>query len=404
MTYQSLSSRLKDAPWLHDWPRNGLDIEMGQGYAPLPSRFPETLQGDFRENQKIMLAFSKEDAEPVSLNAFHDFLDKLERFSALPEVQKEMTWPPTEEGFAKAITQAALNPENGSVCIAVMQAYPAYFSMVFSRARKKDKSIDFDFPIIAQTELKEPEAVVNAPPPPYSPSAEPASPRKEEGVQKGKPEVERPLFSAAEVKSAHDLVEKLLEILPLNAPIPAHVFDMAVTAAGTDKWSFASGPLLGEISKRSPEEFKLLIENWPETARIPVQNPVEWMDRALFWKIIKETPSENREMLMKEGVSKIIEGDHVAPTVRLQMLSKMLPFTAKREDLFKERVHLWMSLGGSLDQPCAVNENDSSLLQATTAREWISNNNNSLWEKAMPSFEKKREVNARFIRRPGGIG
>ena len=407
MTYISLKHRLIESVWSQDWPTQGDEDSsayaplLGAGYPPLPSRFPPEYRAEQELNHKIVMALAGAGSESISLQESHAFLDRLESFMEIPEVQQSMTYPPSAEGFAKALTQIAQHPEHGLLCMTLLQAFPEYVFKVFAEARKKDKQWTIDFPFAEP--LTSP-AVVMAPSAPAEqevlPSAQPTVAAEKEKPARVQTPEKKVVFSEKQTKEAHRLVEKLIEILPINVGIPQNLISMAATAANMDLWSFFSGPLLSEITQRPHEEFKVLVENWPSAQRIEVQDPVEWMTRNQFWLIVKNTSDENRELFMKEGLGKMVDMDLIYPNIRLQMLSKMLPYASRNETLFKERINLWLSLGGNLDETCTVNENDSSLLRANSAREWIENSNNALWNEVMPTFEVKREISAKFKRSP----
>lgn len=407
MSYISLTERFSKQIWKKDW-FSSFDVEthFNRGNTPSASIFPEDLKNSYLQMIKVVSAIADYDSdEPknvqVSQLEVNQYLDLLEDWSSNSIVQQYLTWKPTALGQAKALYASAQDEKLQESAMSVFIAYPHYWSQIFKIAMREDPNFSKSHSTLENLFLVEQAPVVKLaeekPSLIVKKDVFPAkSNEKTDDNSVPVPDVSEPITKEDEV--AQELI-KTLSSLKSSPDSFVSSYRLAAKTTNLSDWEFFENHFLKALVSSSLPVVTDVTKNWPPLFKMSPENPVDWVDKAKLWVTLRDGNYANGTYLLKEGFSKIINTQIWGNDIKLKMLSKILPFTAKSKAAFNNRLSFWISLGGDLDASCERSLNDSSLLGASNAREWILNSNNDLWNKELSSNHPlKREVHKKFIR------
>lgn len=389
MTSPSSSSlplpvRLTAASWLQEWPPGAV---LGEG--SVEELASAGIAWHLHTQARIVRALvpqelraAGEDPTPVSLDQAHRLLDSLEEWTQ--RHRAFLTWPPTTEAFCQALLRSLR--EHDGRAFAVVAAYPAFCQFQFRKMHASNP----EFPLLE-------EALGRA-----RPSRAPVSIEK---VEKAGPPA-----SAAEQEGPPDFLLEWVRVVEAarEPALARQALDQKIKElsgqAGVQGWSLFEKVLLPGLAKLEPAGLSALCDAWPSAQRFVPTDPVAWVDQARFWAMMRDAGDDRRRLLLSRGLSRLVDVEDLSDATRLQMLVKMLPFTAKKPVLFAQRLEFWKSLGGSLDaqaDSAALLPDDPEIRGAQTAREWISLHENPDWNAELLKSSPPQE--SRFRRSSPGM-
>ena len=369
--HQPFPHRLQAAIWAAEWP---LGASFGIG-TPLPQQeCPVNLTWAWSRTKSVMDALAG-DGDPVPLDSAHRLLDELERWTAMHNAF--LTWPATPLGFARALHNSARNQD--PALMVVLVAYPQFCERMLAAAHLIEPSL----PAHVAALLGRPEAVRPRPAPPRAPPP--------------------PSAAEAEPPEALPLVRswaKALEEVGTQPALARQCLDQQIKALTVDRdWKWFERTLLPALLALSSPELERIVAAWPPHQRFVPNDAEAWVDQPRFWRELKGAGADVREVMMTRGFAACIDLDEAGPTVRLGMLTKMMPF-ARSAQVFSLRLKMWQSLGGDLDADARPPEDADARTPegvSRTARQWIETMENPEWNKAMEELKSGLQ-RARFVR------
>ena len=425
---KSLPQRISDAVWASEWPAGA---ELGVGIPLAKQALPQELDWPWERARSVLQAIGGE-SSPVPLEVAHQFFDDLESWTV--RHRAFLSWPPTPEGFANALVHSAKTKDIGVV--GLLAVYPGFCHEMLEKARRSDPS----YPPLgglfgdaargyaprpprpaavleeaagepkASPEPSEAPAPATASPsrvssPPAVP--EPAHPkastpvpepvRQESGRTESarspyRPEKPVPKVVTPPAEFLLKWVEKAKESAPSSTIRQAldHQIKTALGTAGVNPWTWFDKTLLPELIKLPEQDLALLLDHWPAHNRFSPPDAVEWVDRTRFWGLMRDAGPDRRAILCEGGLAKLVNVDSISNEARLEMATKMFPFTANKAEPFRQRLALWSSLGGELDAPVrpAAESADESLRyqEMTSLRKWVAEQGDNEWNSVLESL------------------
>lgn len=416
-----LPTRISQASWSLEWPAGA---EFGQGIPLSKQSLPPGLAWPWDRASTVLAALSGE-GEAVPLDMAHQLLDSLDAWTR--KSRAFLTWPATAPGFAAALVNSARTQDVDA--IAVLAAYPDFCQRMMEQARALDPSL----PTLAGLyglaaggrRLDR-----SRPADPARPAARPAQSPEAASVAPA----DRPVRSSdAAPETAADRPTRAPKA-PASPPSPPAPFllewvariqkttEPAIARQALDQslkstlsshagngWSWFDRVLLPEIVKLTPSDLSALLSVWPRQSRFVPDSPVEWMDQPRFWVLLREAGPVRRDLLAEGGLAHLVDFSRTDAAMRFEMATKMLPFTARSPEAFKQRLAMWQSFGGDLDEaPSAASQDvdlSSSSAPSQTVRQWIIEQDNAEWNAILAegAAPEPPAQESRF-RRPGGPG
>lgn len=417
MSHLSLTERFSKRQWSKDWISTFETAPyFGAGHSLLPSRFPEELRGRYKSICQVVEAIADHELDSpkggttVSQLEVHELLDSLEQWSAHPIVQSQLTWCPSFVGQANALLASAQDINTQELAMTVVLAFPEYCQNVFRMAIRNDpefaktcNGIDDIFKAKTPVENLVPQAPVLVEKQPVEePVVEPDVPTKAptpEPVLNSSPKPD----VSPEDEAAKELIKTLLTLKSSSPNFQDSFvsgFRFAAKTAKMSEWDYFENHFLKALAQSKVQDCIQLTKVWPPLFKLQSRDPVEWVDRAKLWVNLRDGDPTSSTFLLKDGLKNMVDSNVWNNNIKLKMLSKMLPFTARNKTAFTNRLSFWKSLGGDLDAHCINDVNDSSLLGAKSAREWILNSNNNLWKAELEAhFPIVRVTHDRFVKR-----
>lgn len=376
MNSKPLPHRLNEASWASEWP---LLPQFGGGHPPSQSSLPDSMGWAWQTATSVRSAIDGT-GNPVPLDVAHRFLDELENWTARHRAL--LTWPATPLSFARALVASA--QQNDPTLAAVLVAYPDYCQNILDQARSVDPSLPGmgdlfrsagPSPMVGAAPIAptDPRVAAASPAAAPAPAPAPATPRR--ARQEIVPS-EPPAF----------LIEWASKLASEQEPALArHYLDQQIKSSvskfdGTP-WQWFSRVLFPGLAALPAEQLQAVVDSWPSHNRFVPPDPVKVVDSAPFWIVLRDAGNERREIFTNGGLAAMLNLDDVSAGTKLEMATKMFPFVAKKPSAFRQRLRLWMSLGGDLDEHVAPDAVEG--LSATSAREWISQQKNEEWNAVM---------------------
>ena len=425
----SLPSRISQADWAAEWPAGA---EFGQGIPLSKQALPAAFSWQWDMANSVLAAISGE-GPSVQLDVAHQFLDSLETWTR--NNRALLTWPPSPTGFANALANAARIQDTSVV--AVLAAYPEFCQKMMEQARQLDPSLPrlgglfreaaagyyreqrpANPAPVAPTEheapSQSPEPVVAAPEPsaPVAEIERPA-PVRDRTVQNRGPSgsrQERAVRVPAPLGPPADfLVEWILSIKKEDQPALARQkldsqIKSVLSAHDGNAWSWFDRVLFPEIIKLPAKDIELLAATWPSHSRFTPESPVDWVDQSRFWVMLRDTGPERREVLSQGALASLVNMERANANTRYEMATKMFPFAARKSDVFRQRLGLWMSFGGNLDEETVAASETSDVdlsspsVPTQTVRQWVEAQNDNEWNTVLQSMSDEVVSGPRFRR------
>ncbi len=423
-----LTQRLKDAPWASEWPEGAVFGEIND--KPQPSAWaPSYLEWSLLSAQKVMRAITEEGAPSVSVEQVHRTLNQLEEWTV--RQRAFLTWPATPLGFARALVRS-VEAKDEAVAV-VVATYPAFCERMLEEARLLEPSLPEYTSLLG---VKGYRKVVRSKPEPLSPG--PSSPAPEAAVQAAKPEspVEparsapqadlpesplRPDVSNARRVTRAQPVEKaepsplLLDWLEraesIYEPVLARQFidqkikENVQAHAGTP-WHWFDQVFYPALLSLPEKKMGRLLELWPSQTQFKPgpkdrHNSIpSWFDTARPWVLFRDAGQDRQDLLVKGGFAALLDTSSLVPEEMPGFLEQLSSFAKGKSRVFSQRLHLWESLGGKLDEPMPDNELLSKA-QVSTVREWVLAQDQESWKEAMEGAAPSLPASSRFQRGPG---
>lgn len=434
-----LSKRLAEAAWASEWPAGAV---LGETNAlPTPSDWvPHALEWPRNNALKVIRALTVEGATPVSLEQAHRVLNQLEEWT---ERQRAiLTWPASPLAFARALNHSASVGDEGVAV--VVSCYPAYCERMLEEARTLDPRLPEFTHIFGLKGYRKAPRVS----PPVQPSSEPAPAEP--------PSAEKPADAPAELPFPHRATEPVVAerasasaepvdrapsagrrqerqapTSPVAPPTPSpwlmkwveqlegfpqpvlaseflnqKVKDSVNTHRGSE-WQWFDQVFLEALFSLPEKEMRQLLDHWPTHTKFkpsPTDNPnklARWFDQKRLWAWWRDAGPERQGLLATGGLARVIDGASIYQEDMPDFLGHITMYTKKNSTAFRQRLQLWESLGGKLDEPIP----SSPLLDSQnvgTVREWILAQENKEWASVLETVAP--EVHApprRFPRGPG---
>lgn len=381
-----LPTRLNQALWAAEWPGFPEGTQFGEGAPSAPGRLLPALTWAWQASLTVVNAINGS-GEPQNLDKVHRFFDDLENWSA--HHRAHMTWPPTAEGFVRAMRYSVDNKDER--VIPVLLAYPAFCVRMLATAQGAGPKTVEELlsswlipspPIVeAKTQPSVDTARKGAPPVRNASKRETASPRFQAS---DKPAATPHLTSGAGllVKGWLDNASSIGE-----AALAREALDQTIKNAlqKQEAWSWFDRELFPALVETSVEDIRKLLLLWPNNRTFSPADPLAFVQQTRFWALLRDAGDERRQVLMEEVLPKLVDGDSWDSSQRLAMLKEMLPRVAGRADAFEQRAKLWLAWGGSLDAPVIAEgaegaESDSfTVTEPETAKGWIESRNDAAW-------------------------
>lgn len=444
----SLSKRLSESSWADEWPAGAVFGEV-EGWQQPSSWLPHAMEWYWTNSQKVVRALTVEGALPVPLDLAHRTLDQLEEWTV--RNRTILTWPATPLSFARALVHS-VTVGDGTLAT-VIASYPAYCERMLDEARVLDPKIpEFtsvfglkgyrkvprspapepvaapESPVVEQPVGSSPEVAAappSAPAPSVAPPSAPAAP-----VQAEKPAVEAPPVKAAEKpasqfprRSAAPAPETPVVPSPLlmgwvkkledyTHPVLASQFldqqvKDSIHASQGPAWPWFDQVFLPALFTLPEKEMSQLLDHWPSHTKFKPtlidhsSKLSEWFDQKRLWAWWRDAGPERQTLLANGGLAKIIDGSAISVEDMPDFLGRITMYAKTNSRSFRQRLQLWESLGGKLDEPIP----SSPLLEAenvTTVRQWIVAQNNAEWNSVLETVAPEEPAPRRsFGRGPG---
>ncbi len=398
-----LPSRISQAIWAVEWPSGA---EFGTGTPLARQSIPHNLEWPWDRAQGVLAALSGA-GEPVQLDVAHQFLDGLETWTR--NNRALLTWPPTAQGFANALVHSARTNDVGVV--AVLAAYPDFCHQMMEQAREVDPSLPSLSGLFGrQAPARRYEARPSAPPAgapqATAPEAEAPAPVSSPVAAERPARPERaprpaPTPPAPFVLEWVDAIKK--ESQPaLARQMLDQQLKSTLSANKGNAWTWFDRTVFPELVKLPVEDLELLLNTWPAHNRFTPEAPAEWVDQTRFWVLMRDAGPERREVFASGGLANVVNLERTDAATRFDMATKMFPFASKKAELFRQRLRLWQSFGGDLDEPVAVDAGDVDLSSASkaaqTVRQWVEEQNDPEWDGVLQKMTQESVSESRFRR------
>lgn len=396
-----LPARISKAIWAVEWPAGA---EFGSGTPLAKQSLPHNLEWPWDRAQAVLSALSGA-GEPVQLDMAHQFLDSLETWTR--NNRALLTWPPTAQGFANALVHSARTNDVG--VIAVLAAYPDFCHQMMEQARGMDPSLPpltglfgrhapprrYETRPSASIASMAPETEASAPDRAVAPSAV-ERPARTERAPRPAPAPPAPFVvewvDAIRKESQPALARQMLD----------QQLKSALSSNKGNAWTWFDRTVFPELIKLPVEDLNLLLNTWPPHNRFVPDSPAEWVDQTRFWVLMRDAGPDRREVLANGGLANVVNLDRTDSSTRFDMATKMFPFSSKKAELFRQRLRLWQSFGGDLDEPVAVDAGDVDLSSASkapqTVRQWIEEQNDPEWDAVLQNMANEAVSESRFRR------
>lgn len=416
-----LPHRISQAVWSVEWPSGA---EFGTGIPLAKSAVPSNLEWPLDRAQGVLAALSG-DGAAVPLDVAHQLLDSLETWTR--NNRALLTWPPTPTGFANALVHSAR--ANDISVVAVIASYPDFCKRMLDQARELEPSLPtlggLFGPRASERRYERRAAVTPAPTPAEGSSvpaaSTPAAPSEPAPSSAKAPAAERPAERSprgerapkpAPAPPAQFILDWVSLIKKEDQPALARQkldqeIKSALAGQSGGAWAWFDRTVFPELAKLPTGDLELLVNTWPSHNRFTPDAPVEWVDQTRFWVVMRDAGPERREILANGGLANVVNFERTDASERFEMATKMFPFSSKKADLFRQRLRLWQSFGGDLDEVVAAPVDDVSLSLASqepqTVRQWVEQHNDAEWDSVLESLRREVVVESegRFRRGPG---
>lgn len=386
MAMKPLPQRLSEAVWATEWP---LSPSFGAG-QPLPQEvLPSSMGWAWNAANSVRSAMDGT-GSPVPLDLAHRFLDELEDWTM--RHRAVLSWPATPLAFGRALALSVRQAD--PAVVSVLVAYPDYCQQVLKAAREMDSSIPLIEELFSSVQSGPSVAL-----PTKEPAPKPPSPAAKEVVvpkRAKEPDVAPPEFLVSWAKEVLGQKEPALARQYLDSKIKQEIAPLDQGKA----WQWFSRTVFPGLARLEPEHLQALVDAWPSHNRFAPRNPVKLVDSAPFWIVMRDAGKDRREILCNGGLASVMDFSGLTAETRLEMATKMFPFVARQPGAFRQRLQLWMSLGGDLDAHADPSEIEG--VDAATTREWIVQQENEGWNAMLESLSPSPQE-SRFVRRGPGV-
>lgn len=358
----SVSARLNAQDWLRDWP-----LEAVEDFDKSPKTLPPEM-GYPRMQQVCQAAFRQPHAV-ATVQEVNGLIDRLEQWNQ--RHASALTWPPSVDGFIKAITRDIEAGHDDAVLMRIL--VPDMVALAMAPVNQIA-----DTPPLAVDSIDK-EAAPAAQPKSIDPVV-PKAPSKQT-----RPATETPRRQAA----SPDLALKLLDIVKSNpAGIASEKIDAAIKAhvardstsdpsrTSSARFKFFVKDLMPSIAMLPPTDIDGLMQCWPANAAVEIGRPDLLLARTDFWVAMKAGGPESRVAMMAKVLPRVFSGQGWSPEQSLGALEQMMARVRSPEE-FSRRLGLWHAWGGNLDAPIlkdAADSNDGFSTPSAgpiTARSWV---------------------------------
>lgn len=394
MNFSPFPHRLTAAAWAAEWPPGA---HWGEGVALSRELLPPALRWPWQAAREVLAAVDGS-GPSVPLDRAHGLLESLENWTV--NHRAFLAWPPTPHGFAQAILASVRSQDQG--LMAVLAAYPGFCERMMAEARLVDPAVPplsnvFSREALAQRVAAKKSRTPSTPSA-QAPAAATAAPEKTPSEP-----VVRPSAPAVAPEPPPEFLVKWAQHVK-EQPEPAVArqwldtqVKQALDTHGASAWSWFDRVLYPGLTRLEVKDLEALVDVWPSHTQFAPPHPVNWIDQARFWVLMRDAGPDRREILSTRGLAAMINGSQWNATDRFEMLEKMVAFVSKKQEGFRQRLSLWISMGGSLEGPAF--QEGKAYEGGKTVRQWIEGHGNPEWKDVLERMNAP-STESRF-RRPG---
>lgn len=397
----SMPKFMKDKPWRSAWPEDIIETVETTAVPDV------SWKGQVAKYKRVFQAMMGVEGVNSSLSEISDLTRKMERWSDRHAVY--FSWPPTMEGWARAVWATLGEPQGKDDMAWLLAGYGPSLRLALSeRPGPASWAISLQAalaPAIVKDSVAAPPASSPTVAAPVAPTEAPARavPRKRpvETVV-AKPQFEEP----KEVLETRAWISSLLsEFASSSAPqgLLIEKLDREVkervenrSQAGQKREAgWLEYELLPAIAALPSEKLDLLVDLWSVSHSKSFIDPQKTLSGKRFWAILEHIEDPARGVFVNRVLPKLIDSSEWSSSTRYKLATEMLAWTKNRPDAFEERLALWQSWGGRLEDAEAVpvtegNRFNKASAPPDTVEAWIRANNIAAWNQIIERAPRSR--------------
>jgi hypothetical protein len=394
---------MKDKTWRSAWPEDIVEVVENSALPDV------SWKGQIAKYRRVFQAMMGVEGVNSSLSEISDLTRRMERWSDRHDVY--FSWPPTMEGWSRAVWATLGEPQGKDDMAWLIAGYGPSLRLALSeRPSPTSWSVSLQAALAPAIIVKDSLPVAPAPqsnPPTAShvavTDASPRAPRRRS-------------IDAASAKSHFEESKEVLETRAwislllkefINSDAPQGLliekFDREikdrVEARAQSGQKREAGWLEYEfipaIAALSAEKLETLVDLWSVSHSKSFIDPQKTLSGKRFWAILEGIEPPARGIFVNQVLPKLIDSSEWSSSTRYKLATEMLAWTKARPEAFEERLSLWQSWGGRLDDAEAAPASDGNRFsKVTTTPEtveaWIKGNNVPAWNQVMERAPRSR--------------
>ena len=398
----SLAQRLAAPSWLDDWPSH-------EGWVGFPGPateqvpvLPGDLGQDLAEFQRTAQALADPGNAPATTRGkVEALLAAIEGWNATSYAQSEAVWPPTQADWNRRFvkTFCPYDPptwnqksqyDRKAQAMAVLAVYP-----------QAVRSAVLDYPADDLPNALKPLLALWSPAPevmaaPEAKTAPTEGPVASDGPgakpQEAPARVRQPLVTPEWMREwvAHALGHTHLALARegMDERIKNQMQAGSKKGKAQHQGYWLLDELVPALASLSARDVEAVLACWPSHQTIKIGTPARWFSNVKLWGVLAQAEPETRSVLLKTGLSHLIDASDWTFEQRYELLPVMFPWARNNRQAFVERRALWEGLGGQLDQVNPSPQDGgldpvATFAQAPaapmTARAWFEAQNHPMW-------------------------
>lgn len=388
----NIAKMMSEKPWRSSWPASIVE----EGSEALLPDVP--WKGQIARYRKIFQALDGKEGASCSVSDARELLQRMEQWSERHAAY--FSWPPTQDGWARAVWATMEEPQGKEDMAWLWAVYGPSVRLAMS---EKPAPQAWAVSLLRSIAPDPAPAVAPAVPPPAG-AGKDAPPAEPKLAAKEAPAKEREL--SPEVRRTREWIERLLSDLStskepdgvisekfdraVKEAIETHAHEGANRIAGWIEYTF-----LPAIVSLDAGKMSMLADLWPASQSRSFIDPQKTVSSKRFWAVLEEPTEDARAVLVGRILPTIIDASEWSSSQRYAMAVEMLSWTKRRPAVFRERLRLWQSWGGRLDDAEAPPAPDGNMFSKAkmapeTVEAWIRKQDIAEWSAAISQPRSQR--------------